>query len=323
MNYKIVSGYFMVLFMLGSLVFGYSYYTQTMQANIYTTPRTPPQSTTPPTVTASQEAASTAVIQPAVEPIQSPPAPAEIDREQIRSIVKEVIEQNPELVAQSLHNYHKQQYRDRMAQMQQRIREKLTVLENNIDDPRAGNPDARIKIVEFLDYNCMYCKSMAAVKQRVLEQHPDIEYVFKDIPLLGEPSTLKARAALAANAIAKDKFFAFHHKLLEAREANNIGAIKELAATVGIDPEALEQTMQDKKWDDTIYANRALAREIGVRGTPVFIIAGEMVQGMVDENTMNLKINEARQRFNLPAPTVAQPIEEAPTVENDDTHVQS
>src|SRR5690348_754790 len=59
----------------------------------------------------------------------------------------------------------------------------------------AANPGATI--TEYFDYNCPYCKKLAAVLTVLLAHDPHIAVVYKDWPILGEVSAYAARAALA------------------------------------------------------------------------------------------------------------------------------
>ena len=61
----------------------------------------------------------------------------------------------------------------------------------------SGNPEATVKIVEFFDYRCPYCKVLAEMLRELQASH-DIHVIYKEWPVLGEPSMLGARAALAA-----------------------------------------------------------------------------------------------------------------------------
>jgi protein-disulfide isomerase len=48
----------------------------------------------------------------------------------------------------------------------------------------------------------------------LVEEHPDIRFVFKEFPILGEYSNLSARYGLAVNAIAPEKYYNFYSAVL-------------------------------------------------------------------------------------------------------------
>jgi protein-disulfide isomerase len=61
-----------------------------------------------------------------------------------------------------------------------------------------GATDADVTIVEFLDFNCPYCKRFAPTLQSLLAEDHRIAVVYKDWPILGDVSVYAARSALAA-----------------------------------------------------------------------------------------------------------------------------
>src|SRR3546814_5538958 len=68
------------------------------------------------------------------------------------------------------------------------------------DSPVSGNLAGDVTMVEFFDYNCPYCRSVAQTLDRVMESDGSIRMVFKEFPILGSNSIFAAKAALAANA---------------------------------------------------------------------------------------------------------------------------
>ena len=56
------------------------------------------------------------------------------------------------------------------------------------DSPVAGNPNGDVTIVEFSDYQCPYCKRAHTAVKSVLAADSKVKLVYKDLPILGEPS---------------------------------------------------------------------------------------------------------------------------------------
>ena len=61
-------------------------------------------------------------------------------------------------------------------------------LYENPDDFIIGNPEGDITIVEFVDYNCGYCKRALADLNAVISKNPNVRVVLKDYPILNENS---------------------------------------------------------------------------------------------------------------------------------------
>ncbi|MDF0673160.1 MAG: DsbA family protein [Nitrospira sp.] len=75
----------------------------------------------------------------------------------------------------------------------------------------------------------------------------------------------------------------------------NIPSLSFNDITVGLDAKRMETDMADPKWQTVIDKNRALARELGISGTPGFIVGNELVPGALDLNVLKELIARAGQ----------------------------
>ena len=75
------------------------------------------------------------------------------DREQ----VKQFILSNPEVIMQSVEQHHLKKYQDEMKKSGQAVKEHLKEIQENPNDAKMGSANAKVKVVEFFDYNCGYC----------------------------------------------------------------------------------------------------------------------------------------------------------------------
>ena len=69
-------------------------------------------------------------------------------------------------------------------------------------EPAFGPRDARVTVVQFFDYRCPYCKTVAPAYVALMRAHPDVRFIFKEWPILDQganvTSQYAARGALAA-----------------------------------------------------------------------------------------------------------------------------
>ncbi|MGZ3404555.1 MAG: DsbA family protein, partial [Phenylobacterium sp.] len=72
-------------------------------------------------------------------------------------------------------------------------------------DPRdfVANPNGKITVVEFFDYRCGYCKLAAPEVVKLIQENPDVRFVFKEFPIFGEVSDTAAKVALTRQGKAK------------------------------------------------------------------------------------------------------------------------
>ena len=157
--------------------------------------------------------------------------------------------------------------------------------------PVSGNPKGEITLVEFYDYRCGFCKKAASAVTELQKVDPRVRVVYKDLPILGEPSELAAKAALASQAQGKHQ--AFHEALLASHADMSKDAILKIAVKVGLDAKRLETDMANPKWQAVIDKNRVLARELGISGTTGFIVGKELVPGWLDLNGLKELIARA------------------------------
>jgi protein-disulfide isomerase len=147
-------------------------------------------------------------------------------------------------------------------------------------DPMAGNPDGDVTVVEFYDLRCPYCRRMLPVLADLLRQDPNIRLVYKDIPILGPASVLGARAVLAAQR--QGGYLRLHDAIMAGPPGITEDSLRQNAASAGLDWGRLRHDMDDAGIERRIDANLALARDLGIDGTPVYVVGGRMLPGAVD-----------------------------------------
>ncbi|MGE3302820.1 MAG: DsbA family protein [Hyphomonadaceae bacterium] len=194
-------------------------------------------------------------------------APMTPDQEaRVRSIVREYLVQNPEVIEEALKTLEAR----RIAQRRQEIER----------DPRRfaiGPANAKITIVEFFDYRCPYCHAAYDWLNAKLSARKDIRYVFVEFPILGPSSLEASRAALAS--MKQGRYLAFHAALMRARGELTAERINALAKQNGIDVARMRRDMGDAAIMPLLTRNHELAADSKVEGTPAFMINGEFFYG--------------------------------------------
>jgi len=209
-------------------------------------------------------------------------------------MIEQYIRTHPEVIEQSL------QALDAKREAEEKARQKLALaarqkdLLNDPSSPVSGNLNGDVTVVEFFDYRCGYCKRAASAVTQLQKEDSRIRVVYKDYPILGEASELAAKAALAA--YAQGKHQVFHEALLAANGDVTKDAILAIAGEVGLDAKRLETDLANPEWQTVIDRNRALAKDLGISGTPGFIVGTELVPGALDVKGLKDLIARARTR---------------------------
>lgn len=159
-------------------------------------------------------------------------------------------------------------------------------------DPRdvVINPGGRITVVEFFDYRCGYCKTIAPEVAALVRENPDLRLVLKEFPIFGGASDLAARAALTPAGRAGG--LAFHEALMVEKTLNE-STIMRLAAAAGVRSEAIAAALRDEAITQHLEDTRRLAQNLRIEGTPAFVVGDRIVPG-ADLEALKTAIEEAR-----------------------------
>ena len=216
-----------------------------------------------------------------------------LNKEEVNELIKQYIQDNPEAILSSLTSYQQQANKRNEEDSLKKVQDRIGEIENNKNDPVVGNKDGDIAVVQFFDYSCGYCKKVAPHITQLIDEDKNVRVVFKEFPILGPNSEIASRAAIAVNMIAPEKYFDFHNNLMKARITGEDMVIK-MAGELGIKADDLKKQMLSPDVTMVIEANRKLAREIGIGGTPAFIIGGEFVPGAIEYKAMQDIIAQVR-----------------------------
>lgn len=162
------------------------------------------------------------------------------------------------------------------------------------ENPVLGNPQGDITIVEYFDYQCPYCKKISPVLDQVVNEDKKIRLIFKDWPILGEPSGYAARLVLAAKY--QNKYEAAHRALMARVGRLTEAVIDESLTRAGVDVARAKADLAANKpaIDGLLKRNNAQAEEFGFRGTPAFVVGTFRVPGGLTAEQFKLAIADAR-----------------------------
>jgi len=165
------------------------------------------------------------------------------------------------------------------------------------NDPSAGNPRGATTIVEFYDPRCPYCRQLAPMLTSFVAIDRNIRLVYKDLPILGPASELGSRALLAA--ARQGSYDALRRALMGSSSAGlTEGSIREAAKKLGLDWPRLQRDMESPAVSKQLSANKQLAQDLGIQGTPTLVIGQKIVEG-ADMPTIAAAVANARHDHSL------------------------
>ena len=168
-----------------------------------------------------------------------------------------------------------------------------------------GRADAPVTLVEFVDYQCVFCRRYhGAVFERLRKEFVDtglVRYVVRDFPLeMHKNSVTTARAARCG--AQQGKFWEMYHALLTAMRQDLEGVVA-AGRGAGLDPEKLRDCVVNGKVNASIKQDREEGLRIGVDTTPTFVIGrskGDRVEGELFVGAKPYEVYESRIRALLP-----------------------
>ncbi len=145
-----------------------------------------------------------------------------------------------------------------------------------------GNAEGDITLVEFMDYRCGYCRRAAPEVHDLLEFDGNIRFVIKEFPILGEESLLASRFAIATQKIAgEDAYKSMHDALIAFNGSITEPALSRISNSLGLNTDAILNHMNSDEVTEVIAANHALGQQLGISGTPSFVMDNQMLRGYV------------------------------------------
>lgn len=245
----------------------------------------------------------------AQSPAVDAPAPAvaasgkPLTREEIPALVKETLMNEPEIIMEAAKKLREKQEVEVKKKASEGLQKYKNDLFGNTDIPSTGAKDADVTVVEFFDYHCGYCKHMLPTVTKALENDKKIRFHFVEFPILSDDSVLAARAALAVNRIAKDKYFDFHQALMKASGKFDEKMLMDTAKKLGIDSGKMKAEMDKPDITATLDKNREIAAALNITGTPAIILGDEIQPGAV-EYEMFAKMVEAVRAGKKPSDAI-------------------
>ena len=199
------------------------------------------------------------------------------DKQAIDAEVHSYLTSHPEVLIEALNAYQKSQVNAASAQFDKNLVKYKSFL-TSASTPFAGNPHGTHVIVEFFDYNCGYCKRAVDDVIGLIKADPQAKIYFKDMPILVDTSNAAAKWALAAGK--QGKYYEFHVALMHSSLQRATSTYKSIAEQIGADPAKMEHDVQtDQSLQAAIDANLAASRDLGIQGTPGFVIGDKLYDG--------------------------------------------
>ncbi len=172
----------------------------------------------------------------------------------------------------------------------------LTDLARAVDPERdhiRGPMDARVTLLEYGDYECIYCGRAEDSVRELLERFDDeLRYVWRHLPLQDVHPRAQLAAEAAEAAAAQGKFWEMHDLMIDHQNEIEMRDLRDYAERVGLDLDRFWEDLRGRDFADRVAEDVESADESLVTGTPSFFINERRHEGSYDLETLTAKVRK-------------------------------
>jgi protein-disulfide isomerase len=201
----------------------------------------------------------------------------------IEGLVRAYLLDHPEVLPEAMERLRSQEARATIAPLRD-------ALETPFDGAVLGNPKGRKVLVEFADYACGYCRRSEADVEEMIAADPELKVVVRLLPIIGPQSEPAARMGLAA---AKQGRYAAFHKAIYSGASPSDQSIAAAANVARLDIGAAKAQTADTRVTDELQQNLALARRLGINGTPSWVVGDQLLSGAIGREKLEAAVAAA------------------------------
>jgi protein-disulfide isomerase len=206
------------------------------------------------------------------------------ERAQMESVVRDYLLEHPEILPEAM----------------ARLRERETASAVDTNRPGifkpyagawAGNPEGDVTVAVYMDYACGFCRASLPTIDKLIKTDGNVRIIYREFPILSEASVTAARWALAA--AEQGKFREFHDAMFAAGQLSQ-GAIERAARAAGLDITRARTAVASERVERELQQNHALARQLGISGTPAWVIGDKVYSGAIDYAEVKRAVTDTR-----------------------------
>jgi protein-disulfide isomerase len=226
------------------------------------------------------------------------PARAEmsaLQKSEIQGIIKDYLISNPEVLRDALNEMERKQKAEESAARVKAVSDAAPLIFNSPKQAVLGNPNGKVTLVEFFDYNCGYCKKSLDDIATLVKENPDLRLVIKDFPVLGPGSVEAAEVATGLRKqFTGDKYWQYHVKLLGMKGQVGRAQAVAIAKEMGADMDRLTKDSASPETKESIQEVMRIADGLQLTGTPTFVLGNEVIVGAVGHDELKSSIDNVK-----------------------------
>ena len=219
-------------------------------------------------------------LSPMMAGAEEPPALTGATRTAIEQLVRDYIIKNPEILLEAQAALEARTEQQRIHVIRKKLADNAEAIYRDVSLPMAGNPKGNVTVVEFMDYNCPYCRRASADIAKLIASDPNVKVVFHEFANLSAASEAVARIAIAAQGTGR--YYELHRALMSSTGPMTEARALEIAAKLGLDSAQLKRSAGSDAAKSGLAKAKALAAKLNIEGTPMFLIGDRYISGVSD-----------------------------------------
>ncbi|MEZ4608322.1 MAG: thioredoxin domain-containing protein [Deinococcales bacterium] len=207
----------------------------------------------------------------------------------------------PTATLNAILNFQNNNAQEQQQQAQRTLEEQMNNAPNQAKEVRGGNAlktelatgavvgdeAAELVLIEFSDFNCPYCarfhaETLPKIKSNFVETGK-IRYVYRDYIGVGGETSLNAAivAECSRQQIGDESYIAMLSQIYQTTGAKRPETVLALAPDFGANVDELASCVDEKLPQAEIRADTQAAQQLGIRGTPGFVLGYADAEGKV------------------------------------------
>ncbi|MDV0787462.1 DsbA family protein [Citrobacter amalonaticus] len=202
------------------------------------------------------------------QPIFSPEQEARIGE-----IAASYLVSHPEILVTVSNKLQEQQQARKQKMFALNVMENQAGLLHDPDTPAFGPDNAKVAVIEFFDYQCVFCSRFAPELEKVMKAQPGVRYIFKEWPIFSSRWENSMTAAQQGMSVWKEKgaeaYMTYHNAVYATGHFEGKLTANDILASAKKAGATATELPNDSKWFEK---NTNLAEALGLTGTPGIIV---------------------------------------------------
>lgn len=159
----------------------------------------------------------------------------------------------------------------------------LEILEIKDTDHILGNPNAKVSVIEYSDFQCPFCGRMFSETLPKLKENfvktGKVKFIYRHFPLSSIHQYAQKAAEASECASEQGKFWEYHDMIFERQNSLSADNLKAWAKGLGLDSNRFDSCLDSDKYAAIIEADLNEGSALGVNGTPATFVNGKLISG--------------------------------------------